>query len=73
MAGMTAIADKPRITYGEIRWYEAFTKIKALGPHAKVTAHGIQYIVNWVNDDPAWNTTSLPGRWEGQVPHGASW
>jgi hypothetical protein len=51
---VTETADKPRIPYGEIRWYEAFTKIKALGPHAKVTAHGIQYIVNWVNDDPAW-------------------
>jgi hypothetical protein len=54
--GAVTVTDKPRVTYGEIRWFQAFEKIIALGVGAKVTANGETFrIVHWNPDhEYAW-------------------
>lgn len=40
--------EKPKIPYGEQRWYEAFYRLIALGVSAKLTANGQTYkIEHW--------------------------
>lgn len=49
-------ADKPRITYGELRWFQAFEKVIAKGVGARVSAGGVEYRIAHWNPDPelAW-------------------
>ena len=43
-------ADKPKISYGEFRWMQAFEKIKALGEGSNVGG----WEIFWIHEDPHW-------------------
>jgi hypothetical protein len=64
---VTETADKPRISYGEMRWYEAFTKLIALDVGAKLTANGQVYKIEHWNPEPTHAFLQLRYKEGGQV------
>ena len=45
--------DKPRISYGELAWHEAFKRVTVLGVRARLyDSHGTKYTLKHWNPDP---------------------
>ena len=50
---MSETLEKPRITYGELRWQEAFKRVTTLGVRARLyDSHGTKYTLKHWNPDP---------------------
>jgi hypothetical protein len=64
---MTETADKPRIPYGEILWFEAFEKLIALGVGAKLSANGQDYKIEHWNPEHSHAWIQLRYKEGGQV------
>ena len=43
---------KPCIPYGELRWYEAFERLKKLPQGTKLTGGGVVYELDYCLDEP---------------------
>ena len=47
------MSDKPRISYGELAWQEAFKRVTVLGVRARLyDSHGTKYTLKHWNPDP---------------------
>jgi hypothetical protein len=60
---------KPRVTYADLQWHQAYERIKALPAGTKFNVDGVEVVLDWVCGDPHPPSVWLKARIDGKLKH----